>query len=175
MGPDGGILITMEQGTEWAVTNKLAPVKLRTEMPKKDSIPPQQPYATQEAYNRARAMPGTIFEVQYDQTHPLLYGYEGSALHVLRTTSVFLEPPSNPFAAPVRYTQYPLTAGYMNKIHAERIAGSAAVVVSAVESGRVILFSDNPNFRAFWFGTNRLFLNAVFFGNIIRSSSARTE
>ena len=26
--------------------------------------------------------------------------------------------------------------------------------------------ADNPNFRAFWYGTDRLFTNAVFFGPI---------
>jgi hypothetical protein len=31
-------------------------------------------------------------------------------------------------------------------------------------SGRVVMFSDNPNFRATWYGTNKLFLNALFFG-----------
>jgi hypothetical protein len=29
--------------------------------------------------------------------------------------------------------------------------------------------TENPNFRAFWFGTNRLLLNAVFFGGIIEA------
>jgi len=35
--------------------------------------------------------------------------------------------------------------------------------------GRVILFSDNPNFRGTWYGTNKMFLNALFFGSLISS------
>ncbi|EJF10172.1 hypothetical protein [Pontibacter sp. BAB1700] len=35
--------------------------------------------------------------------------------------------------------------------------------------------TDNPNFRAFWFGTNKLFLNSIFFGQIISGGSARAE
>jgi hypothetical protein len=31
---------------------------------------------------------------------------------------------------------------------------------------------DNPNFRAVWFGTNKLFLNSVFFGQIIKAGTA---
>jgi len=31
----------------------------------------------------------------------------------------------------------------------------------------VILFADDPNFRGTWFGTNKLFLNALFFGSLI--------
>ena len=38
---------------------------------------------------------------------------------------------------------------------------------AVVEVGRVICMSDNPNFRAFWYGTNKLFANAIFFGNTI--------
>ena len=33
--------------------------------------------------------------------------------------------------------------------------------------GRVVMFADNPNFRGAWYGTNKLFLNAIFFGNLI--------
>jgi hypothetical protein len=31
---------------------------------------------------------------------------------------------------------------------------------------------DNPNFRGYWLGTNRLFLNAVFFGEHMDVPSA---
>ena len=30
-----------------------------------------------------------------------------------------------------------------------------------------LFFSDNPNFRGAWYGTNRLFLNAIFLGDRI--------
>ena len=32
-------------------------------------------------------------------------------------------------------------------------------------SGRVMVFTDNTNFRAFWYGTNKLLMNAIFFGD----------
>ena len=44
---------------------------------------------------------------------------------------------------------------------------SASVLVSRLGSGRVVLFADNPNFRGSWYGTNRLFLNALFLGEHI--------
>ena len=30
---------------------------------------------------------------------------------------------------------------------------------------KVIVFTDNTNFRAFWYGTNKLLMNAVFFAD----------
>jgi hypothetical protein len=172
---NGGTLVAFEQGAEWAIANKLSAAKVRIDPAKKDSIPPMRPYASSEEYTRALTIPGTIFETQYDNTHPLLYGYAGLPLHVLRTGMLFLEPSVNPYASPVRYTQNPLTSGYLNPAQKKRVAGSAAVVVSALQSGRVVVMSDNPNFRAFAFGMNRMFLNSLFFGSVISSSSARTE
>jgi len=172
---NGGIVVAFEQGAQWAIANKLSSARIRPDPAKKDSLPPMRLYARSEEYTRALTIPGTIFETQYDNTHPLLYGYAGLPLHVLRTGMLFLESSTNPVATPVRYTQNPLVSGYLNLQQKKRVAGSAAVVVSALQSGRVIVMSDNPNFRAFWFGTNRLFLNSIFFGSVISASSARTE
>ena len=46
----------------------------------------------------------------------------------------------------------------------EKIAGTPMLVARRMEEGSVILFADNPNFRAITYGTNKLFLNALFFG-----------
>ncbi len=172
---NGGTLIAFEQGAEWAIANKLSSAKVRPDPEKKDSLPTMRPYEKYEEFTRARSIPGTIFETQYDNTHPLLYGFAGSPLHVFRTGMLFLEPSSNPFASPVRYTQKPLVSGYLNPHHAKRASGSAALVVSAIQSGRVIVMSDNPNFRAFWLGTSKLFLNSILFGSMITGPSVRTS
>ena len=37
--------------------------------------------------------------------------------------------------------------------------------VQKMGMGRVIVFTDNTNFRAFWYGTNKLLMNAIFFGD----------
>ena len=45
--------------------------------------------------------------------------------------------------------------------------GETAILMGAEGNGRVILFSDNPNFRGTWYGSNKVFLNALFFGGSI--------
>ncbi|NBW39154.1 MAG: hypothetical protein EBR30_29875, partial [Cytophagia bacterium] len=72
-------------------------------------------------------------------------------------------------------TAKPLIGGYLHASQAPKIANSAAIVTSSLGSGRVILFTDNPNFRAFWYGTNKLFLNALFFGPITPVPTAEGE
>ena len=48
-------------------------------------------------------------------------------------------------------------------------------MVNTLGAGRVISIADNPNFRAFWLGGTKLFMNAIFFGNIIDAASGRNE
>ncbi|MBL7866072.1 MAG: hypothetical protein JNK10_14420, partial [Cyclobacteriaceae bacterium] len=49
----------------------------------------------------------------------------------------------------------------------KRVANSAAILLCPEGQGRVIMFADNPNFRGTWYGTNKMFLNALFFGPLI--------
>ena len=70
-------------------------------------------------------------------------------------------------------TAYSIYAQIHNEIeealnNSEKIDNTVSLVVSKVGSGRAILFSNNPNFRGSWYGTNRLFLNAILLGDKIR-------
>ena len=79
--------------------------------------------------------------------------FEGSRLYVLGLIS------TNTGIAPNLAIQ-PAVAKKLNK----EIKNSASIIARNVGSGSVILFADNPHFRAFWFGTEGLFLNAILFG-----------
>ncbi|MFW6157344.1 MAG: zinc carboxypeptidase, partial [Balneolaceae bacterium] len=107
-----------------------------------------------------------------DLTHPLGYGYNDERLRVFRNSTTFMKKADNAYATPLRYTDDPLASGYISEENMEKIKGTASVVVSNLGSGKVITMTDNPNFRAFWYGTTRLFMNAVFFGDTISGMSA---
>jgi hypothetical protein len=85
---------------------------------------------------------------------------------------VFLQIPKKPFACPMTYGSAPLQAGYITQQNYAALKNSAAVVVQSVGSGKVIAMADNPNFRAFWLGGSKLFVNALFFGSLISAGSA---
>lgn len=78
-----------------------------------------------------------------------------------------LEPSADPYSTPVVYTDRPLLSGYVSQENLSSLPGTGSVIVQPEGRGRVILMVDNPNFRAFWYGTNRLFFNAVFFGPML--------
>lgn len=123
----------------------------------------------------AQEIPGTIFEAEVDLSHPLLFGYKRNKMPVFRDGEVFMEKSKNPYASPLVYTSSPLLAGYLNRKYTDIVKGSAGIVVSGSGAGRVIYMADNPNFRAHWYGTNRLFLNALFFGNLLSGAGLESE
>src|SRR5690606_31259063 len=100
-------------------------------------------------------------EAKLDETHPLAFGY-GNTLSVFRDHTTFYEPSSKPGTNVAAYSDKPLVSGYISKERLEQVPGSAAIVATKSGEGRIVLLMDNPNFRGFWYGTNRLFLNAIF-------------
>jgi len=91
-------------------------------------------------------------------------------LPVYRNHSNFIKPSSNPFNTVAKYTNSPLLSGYISAANLEKVKGSASLLVSSYGRGKVISFVDNPNFRGTWFGTNKLFFNAIFFGSVINGN-----
>ncbi|MBO0932278.1 M14 family zinc carboxypeptidase [Fibrella aquatilis] len=163
---NGGTLVTMTDAVKWASDNRLSTAKLRR-VPA-DTVG-TRPYADYERYTGAKAISGTIFQTRADLTHPLLYGYKDEMLSVFKDNNVFLEKGKDPFGAPLWYTPKPLISGYVAAPNERFIRDTPAIIVNNFGAGKVIAMADNPNFRAFWYGTNKLFLNALFFGNQIGS------
>ena len=169
----GNTLIATEQAAEWALKNQLATGALRKAPPARGDSARSIPYADEEAQRNARGMPGAIVEVALDLTHPLAFGYRSSTMPWFKSTSLVFEPAKGPFSQPVRMPAKPLLSGYVHPDMLKHLSGGGSVVVSSVRTGRSILLADNPAFRGYWYGTNRLLLNAIFFGPLIRQSSLR--
>ncbi len=165
----GGTLIAMKGAAAWLKRQGLSAVEFVEAAESKDED--LRPYGLLSDDLRSRFLPGSIFEAKLDLTHPLGYGYQRETLPVFRRGNRFFKPAKNRYATPVTHTENPLLSGYASQETKAQIANSAVVVVSSVGNGKVINFADNPNFRAFWFGTNKLFANAIFFGHTISGSA----
>lgn len=111
---------------------------------------------------------GAIFAGDLDPSHPIGFGYSDRFLPLHRNTTLTLaRPEDDPFAVVVEYAEDPLLSGYASERRQEEIAGTPAVVARRLGSGAVVLFADNPNFRATFRGTEKMFMNAIFFGGLI--------
>lgn len=168
----GGTLITTKDAIEWAKIKGLANIEfVETDEDTTKEVTPK-PYDTLPDTRGAQYIGGAIFHAELDLTHPLGYGYNDSNITIFRNSTIFMKKARNPYATPLRYTEEPLASGYISEENAEKLKETAAIVVSRVGGGKVIAMTDNPNFRAFWYGTNKLFANAIFFGQTISGSSA---
>jgi len=168
---DGGTLILIRQALNWGKQQELARIVYKEEKHNPDGQTGQ--YADLANTLGAQVIGGSIFWGILDTSHPIGYGFRESRVSLFRNSTLFLEPiGNNPFATPLLYEEEPLASGYISDRNLDLLRNSAAVVISSHGNGRVIAMADNPNFRAFWFGTNKLFLNAIFFGQTIDRRSA---
>jgi hypothetical protein len=125
----------------------------------------QLPFDSSAKTKALKLISGSIFRTKIDRTHPLFFGFSSDHLPVFRNHASFLTPSKNPYANPGIYdSDRPHLSGYCSEENVEKFKTAASVVVRPMGKGRVIQISDNPNFRAFWHGTNRVFMNAIYFG-----------
>lgn len=169
---NGGVLIAFKSALNWAKQQELANIEYVEREEDSDDDVEIRPYIKRSMDFGSQFIGGTIFNAKIDLTHPLGYGFNDDDITVFRNSTTFLQKGKNAYSTPVYYTESPLAAGYISDPNLERLKNSAAVVVSRFGGGRVITMTDNPNFRAFWYGTNKLFANAVFFGQTISLGAA---
>ncbi len=159
----GGTLITQRTATQWAIKKELAKATLKEN---KATFPEKITFGNAREVRGARAIGGSVYMTDIDISHPLAFGYSRSQLPVYRNHSVFVEPSKNPVANVSTYTSNPHLDGYIHAQNLETLKKSTSLMVSQQGRGRTILMMDNPNFRGFWYGTNKLFWNAVFLGGV---------
>ncbi len=173
----GNTLITIGTASKWAIKKKLVKEKLtnaKKDSTEKDStkIIKRKPYVDSGENIGKESVGGVILKVDLDVTHPLGFGYHDKSIPVYKNNTVWLAPSKNEYSTVAKYAKDPHIDGFVTKKNMEEnLKPSASLIVSKLGGGRVVMFADNPNFRGSWYGTNRLFLNALFLGDKIRVPS----
>lgn len=132
------------------------------------------PYGKGDDTEALKLVAGAIFGTTLDVTHPLGYGYVADAgeteahLPVFRTSMLRMKPSKSPYETAAIYDEKPLLAGYVSEQNLRALSRSAAVIAQPLGQGVVVAMTDNPNFRGYWYGGNKVFFNALFFGKAIR-------
>ena len=166
---EGGTLIAMKNANQWLIRNKIINIKFKSRA-SSDSLK-IRPYAKMSDDYAVHVIRGAILEANLDITHPLCYGYHNDKIALFKNTTSFANKSRNPYSNPVIYTEKPLLSGYISNENIQLLKNSAAVLVNSSGRGKIISFIDNPNFRDVWYGTSKLFVNAIFFGHIISGGS----
>ncbi len=158
----GGVLIGYRNAINWLSDASFMNVDI-----KKSSIDSVDNVSFENRSNQsgAQVIGGAIFEAKLDRSHPVNFGIKNDKIALFRNTTLFLSPDKKSFNNPIQYTDTPLLSGYISKENLKVLEGSVPFKAQRMGRGRVLVFTDNTNFRAFWYGTNKLLMNAVFFGN----------
>ena len=157
----GGTLISVQSGSKWIVDNNV----IDEELVENQKLALDIPYDQVRLLTGAQRIGGAIFNINIDNTHPLGYGYRNKH-PVFRRGYTFFKLSESAAANVGRYTNKPLLSGYVSEEKLAGIKDTASIIAKKQGSGHVVMFADNPAFRAFWYGTNGLLLNAIFFGHI---------
>jgi len=156
---NGGTLIGFGNALRWLNSNEL----IKLDIKKTDQVAKNITYEERGDFRGAQQTSGAIFETKLDRSHPINFGYKNNTLALFRDTNIFVKPDKQSYNNPIKYTSNPLLAGYISKPNLDSLANTVPFQVGRLKRGKVVVFTDNTNFRAFWYGTNKLLMNAIFF------------
>ena len=105
-------------------------------------------------------VPGAIYRVALDGSHPLAYGYPDHT-YVLKRRATAVEFLADGWNVGVVRTGVP-TAGFAGAATRERLSDTLVFGVHGLGRGHVVAMVDSPLFRGFWADGQALFANAVF-------------
>lgn len=170
---DGGTLVVFGRAVRWAAGKGIGAIEIvesggAAEGKSDPASAPRQPYAHGPDLEALRQVEGAIFAASIDVTHPLGYGFSSDRLALCRASMLLLKRTKSPYDTPIVYTASPLLSGYASEANQKAVAETAAAVAVPTGRGAVVAIVDDVNFRGFWYGGNRVFLNAIFHGDAIR-------
>ncbi len=162
---NGGTIIGYRNSIKWLNNKKLISLEF-----KKDSVETKDlkiRYKDRSNFYGSKQVGGAIFQANLDRSHPINFGYNNDKLALFRNTEIFIKPNKYSFNNPIQYSNNPLLSGYINKDNLELLKNSVPFQAERFGRGRVIVFTDNTNFRAFWLGSMKLLINSIYFSKLM--------
>lgn len=160
----GGNLIALESAVEQMASGDWG-IKLKEDTnSKKDddknTYSALKRYENREKDEISKGIPGAIYKVQLDNSHPLAFGYGDSYYTLKQDTNVyeFLKDGWN--VGVLKKDNY--VTGFVGNKVKNQLKDGVVFGVTNMGSGSVTFLADNPLFRLFWESGKLLFSNAVF-------------
>jgi len=164
---DGGTMVVIGDAVDFA-RKKLEMLNLRSWYEEQTSGKGDDEAEKDEP--QSFVVPGAIARVTLDDQSWLTSGYDRGEFPALVTSSrIYLGPKGPPSSAKRVVATYADSGTLFVSGHAwpesiERLPGAVLAYEEIVGEGRVIAFIEDLNFRGYWRGADRLFLNAVLIG-----------
>lgn len=171
----GGTIVASLDGARWVAENIAGHDKDKGDKDKDDKKVERLAYADKGQKDAEDVIGGALFESDLDITHPMGFGLARRMVASNKNRTYILPVPKDPYAQVAVYADSPLLSGYASDRRVGEIKGTPMMTAERMGGGAVILFADNPNFRATYLGTEKLFLNALFFSTAFDRSYADDE
>jgi hypothetical protein len=162
----GGNLIVLENAAA-ALAEMDAGLKLKkADEAKKEDSPKGDVYANLKKYeNRERDflssnVPGAIYKVELDVSHPLAFGYPANYYTLKMNGNIFEFGKESWNVGVIKKEKQ--VAGFVGSDVKNKLVDGTVIGVTPLGRGNIIYFADNPLFRSFWENGKLLFTNAVF-------------
>ena len=161
---NGGNLIALENavqqlaGGDWGI--KAKEDKNEDSSKGKSNYSALKKYENREREDASNSIPGAIYKVQLDNTHPLAFGYDDTYYTLKQDENVyeFLKDGWN--VGVIKKSNY--VTGFAGTKVKNQLQDGLIFGVTNMGNGSVVFLADNPLFREFWEGGKLLFCNAAF-------------
>ncbi|MCF6301407.1 MAG: hypothetical protein L3J52_09880, partial [Proteobacteria bacterium] len=177
---NGGTLIGLQKGAKWIEEKIQKPDASKKENAKKDKTKKDKSdpektteykaYADYDKDKAKKILGGAIIAANADLSHPLAFGMNQKQQYVLMKGTTVLTPSDNPYGSPLKITKQVRAAGYVSDHWQEKLSEAPLVIAERSGKGLIIKFGFNPNFRAFWLGTQKWLINAIYQSQLVKKT-----
>ena len=117
-------------------------------------------YENRERDQLPESIPGAIYKVQLDNTHPLAFGYPDTYFTLKQDATIFEYLKEGWNVGVLKKDNY--ITGFAGMKVKSKLKDAMVIGVQELGSGQVIYFADDPIFRSFWENGKLMLCNAVF-------------
>ena len=161
----GGKLIVLENAAV-SLSEMDMGMKLKKEEDKKEDSGKTDLYANVKKFeNRERDgiinnIPGAIYKVELDNSHPLAFGYPSYYYSLKMNANIFEFGKDSWNVGIIKKEKQ--VAGFVGSAVKQKLVDGTVIGVTPMGRGSIVYFADNPLFRSFWENGKLIFANAVF-------------
>lgn len=160
----GGKLIAMERAvaqmaaSDWGIKMKKDEEDKGDQAASYDDL---KKYGNRELESIENNIPGAIFKLELDNSHPLAFGYP-EYYFTLKLDAHMYSFMKDGWNVGVMKKENQVS-GFVGSKLKPKLQDGTTIAVQQMGRGTIVYFADNPIFRSFWENGKLLFTNAVFF------------
>ncbi|MCI0586550.1 MAG: hypothetical protein L0323_06890 [Planctomycetes bacterium] len=162
----GGTIVAIGGAAEWASADGSGLTPVRKVRPEPASAEDGKKaiewvrLEEKDRLDRRREFPGAILGIELDPAHPLAFGSAPTS-YVMQTSPRAFAHATEGATTVAAFLEDPRVSGFVGEEAGKLLRRAAFLVEVGIGRGRVVLFADDPSFRAVWHGPTRLFLNSL--------------